>query len=161
MLRYLLPEDRTDVALLLTEAFRRPYEAQLVLALRDAGDMPLEMVYDSPNGIVGYVGFARHYAPKGWWSLSPVAVRPRLQGKGIGGDLVRYGLDEARQRKAQAVTVLGYPGFYSRFGFNRKAAENLRTPFDISNTLLYPIKPGTAGLAADLIYPPAFSRSDL
>lgn len=155
-LRFVLPEDRDAIAALLTEAFPTPAEAQLVARLRDSGDMVVELVAVIDGTIQGYVGFARHYAPKGWVSLSPLAVARKHRRRGIGGELVRYGLDFVRRQKAEAITVLGDGKYYRRFGFTHKAAENLTSPFPEEHTLLYPIAPGSAGTAARLVYADAF-----
>ena len=148
--------DRDAVGILLDTAFDGSAERLLVEALRLGGDMAVELVASEGGRVLGYVGFARLIAPAGWLSLSPIAVSRGAQGQGLGGELIRYGLDLARQSGAQAVTVLGDAEYYTRFGFTRKAAENLAVPYPKSSYLLYPIAPNTAGLAAEVIYPPAF-----
>ena len=95
---------------------------------------------------------------KGWCTISTVAVEPSAQGRGIGSDLVRGCLEAARQADAGAVTVLGNVRYYQRFGFTRTAAEFLETPFSKENTLMYPIRIENAGIMAELVYPPAYSR---
>lgn len=157
-LRFVLPEDREAIAALLSAAFPTSEEALLVGRLRDAGDMVVELVAVIDGTIQGYVGFARHYAPKGWVSLSPLAVARKYRRRGVGGELVRYGLDFVRRQKAEAITVLGDSRYYRRFGFTHKAAENLTSPFPEEHTLLYPIAPGSAGTRAELVYADAFMR---
>ena len=49
--------------------------------------------------------------------LAPMAVRPAHQRAGIGGQLIRAGLEECRRRGYSAVVVLGHPEYYPRFGF--------------------------------------------
>lgn len=156
-LRPFQTEDAISVSVLLSTAFDGVGENILVEALRQDGDMALELVaVDEEGRLYGYIAFARLLTPFGWWSLSPVAVSPSRQGNGIGGELIRYGLDFARRSGAKAVTVLGDPRYYSRFGFTRKAAENLRCPYSGPNMMLYPIAPRTAGTDARVSYPPAF-----
>lgn len=156
-LRPFQTEDAISVSVLLSTAFDGPGETVLVEALRQDGDMALELVaIDDDDKLYGYIAFARLHTPLGWWSLSPVAVSPARQGQGIGGELIRYGLDYARRAGAKAVTVLGDPDYYTRFGFTRKAAENLRCPYSGPWLMLYPIAPGTAGTEARVTYPPAF-----
>lgn len=156
-LRPVQSEDTLSVSVLLSTAFDSPYESQLVARLRDDGDMALELVHSEDGEVLGYIAFARLKSPQDWWSLSPVAVKQSRQGKGIGGELIRYGLDHARQSGAKAVTVLGDPRYYTRFGFTRKAAENLKSGFAGPNFMLYPIAPRTAGAEARIIYPKAFT----
>jgi putative acetyltransferase len=49
--------------------------------------------------------------------LAPMAVRPEHQRSGIGGQLIRAGLEECRRNGYVAVVVLGHPEYYPRFGF--------------------------------------------
>lgn len=54
--------------------------------------------------------------------LGPLAVEPRLQGRGIGKALVRHSLRVARLAGHGACVVVGEPEYYAPFGF-RPAAE--------------------------------------
>lgn len=158
-LRCLLPEDCNAVRDLLTACFDRTdrtgqtNRADLVQTLRDSGDMPLELVWTEGVQIRGHLGFARHESPAGWWSLATLAVHPRSRKRGIEDELIRHGLDLARQYRAKAVTAVGDPVWFRRFGFSDVAAQNLVTPSPPGRTLLYPIRPGMAGVTADLLYP--------
>lgn len=49
--------------------------------------------------------------------LAPVAVIPRAQKRGIGGALIRTGLQTLSEQGAEAVFVLGWPQYYPRHGF--------------------------------------------
>lgn len=49
--------------------------------------------------------------------LSPLGVLPELQGRGIGGALVREAHSRARRRGQQLVVLTGHPGYYPRFGY--------------------------------------------
>jgi putative acetyltransferase len=156
-IRCLLPEDRAGVANLLTACYAgHPMLSNMAnhcAALRDAGDLPLELVWSEQGAILAYLGFLRHSQPAGWWALTCLAVHPQQQRRGLDDALLRQGLDMARQHRTGAVTASGDPGFFRRFGFSRKAAAHLTgTPPD-APVLLYPIRPGTAGMAADLRYP--------
>jgi len=61
--------------------------------------------------------------------LAPLAVLPRRQGKGIGSALVRAGLDEMRMAGEPFVVVVGHPGFYPRFGFERASKYDIRCEY--------------------------------
>jgi len=52
-----------------------------------------------------------------WFGLGPVSVHPGRQGGGVGGALIRQGLDQLRALGADGCVVLGDPGYYRRFGF--------------------------------------------
>src|SRR5260370_27683850 len=62
-------------------------------------------------------------------ALAPVAVLPEHQRKGIGGRLIRYGLELLRCRGEKIVIVVGHPDYYPRFGFSREKAHSLESPF--------------------------------
>ena len=156
-LRPLTPDDDTAVSALLATAFDGPVEVALVTNLRTAGDFALELIAEEDDHIYGYIGFCRLVSPRDWWSLSPVAVSPSRQRRGVGSDLIRYGLDHARRSGAKAVTVLGDPGYYKRFGFTVKAAENLTHGFPPEYFMLYPIASRTAGAHHEIVYPEAFT----
>ena len=50
------------------------------------------------------------------YTMGPVAVRPDLQKRGIGGELIRKTLELAEKRCC-AVVIYGNPAYYGRFGF--------------------------------------------
>ena len=50
------------------------------------------------------------------FTMGPVAVRPDLQGRGIGSELIRKTLELAEKRCC-AVIIYGNPAYYRRFGF--------------------------------------------
>jgi len=95
-------------------------EAQIVRELREHGDLTISLVAQDDREIVGHIAFSpvriggRH---NGWFGLGPVAVRPSLQGCGIGSELVRRGLALLKAQNARGCVLLGKPEFYKRFGF--------------------------------------------
>jgi putative acetyltransferase len=58
-------------------------------------------------------------------ALAPMAVAPAHQRRGVGGDLVRAGLEACRRMGRRVVFVLGHPGYYPRFGFVPAAPHGL------------------------------------
>ena len=49
--------------------------------------------------------------------LAPLAVIPDYQGKGIGANLIKKGLELLRILGSEAVFVLGHENYYPKFGF--------------------------------------------
>lgn len=159
-LRPVAQGDVLEISILLDTVFEGPAEARLVQRLRDEGAMALELVAEDDDGIMGYIAFARMLVPDSIWSLSPVAVRQKSQGGGVGSKLIQYGLDKVRQsHESQGVVVLGAPEYYERFGFSQAAAADLTTPYPKEYTMFYPLAPEAAHLKAALSYPDAFSES--
>lgn len=103
---------------LVAAAFQRPDEAVLIDRLRSDGACVISLVAVEGDEIVGHVLFSRLVAAFRALGLGPVSVKPNRQRVGIGSQLVRMGLDQAREGGWQGVFVLGDPKFYSRFGFD-------------------------------------------
>lgn len=114
------PGDAVGVRETNEHAFGTPLEASLVDALRGSDDY-LSLVAIVDARIVGHILFtAVTLAPPvdiRIAGLAPMAVRPEHQRTGVGGQLIRAGLDECRRRGYSAVVVLGHPEYYPRFGF--------------------------------------------
>lgn len=51
--------------------------------------------------------------------LAPLAVVPGFHSQGVGGALIKEGLSRLGQAGIQVVFVLGHPGYYPRYGFQR------------------------------------------
>ncbi|WP_066705123.1 GNAT family N-acetyltransferase [Celeribacter ethanolicus] len=143
--------EETAVADLLTEAFGQKDEAHLVEALRKSRAIAGEMVLPMNGEVIGYAALSTMLSPKGWLCLSPVAIRPNLQGRGFGRRLTGM-ITQWAEMSGQTVVVLGDPDFYSRCGF-KMIANGFTSPYPLTHTL-------TAGPAKakvkDLIYPKAF-----
>lgn len=94
-------------------------EQRIVDALRDDGELTLNLVADIDGRIAGCVVFSpvAIKGAKSWYGLGPVAVAPRDQRHGVGSALIRAGLAELADRGAAGCVVLGEPEYYARFGF--------------------------------------------
>jgi predicted N-acetyltransferase YhbS len=60
--------------------------------------------------------------------LGPLAVEPRLAGKGYGRRLVADGIDNARQAGVKLIVLVGDLPYYGRFGFVRVPAGQILMP---------------------------------
>ncbi len=159
------PQDRAAVFEVVRRAFGRSDEAVLVDRLRDGGWVRLSLVAEDPVGqLVGHLLFSelKIVGPAGTTTalaLAPMAVVPERQSQGIGGRLVRHGLDLCRQAGHSIVLVVGHPHYYPRFGFSAELARGLDSPYA-----------GEAFMALELVaeslqhvrgrvcYPPPFSQ---
>lgn len=110
--------------------------ADLVDSLRATitADSGLSLVAADPGGdVLGHVMFTRGLldAPQRLVDvqvLSPVAVLPPRQGRGIGTALIRAGLQVMTERAVPVVFLEGDPGYYSRLGFAPAAGQGYRSP---------------------------------
>lgn len=103
-------------------AFGQDAAAVLVDALRAGGYAEVSLVAEVAGRVVGHILFSRlpirtAAGTVDAVSLAPMAVLPDHQRHGIGGELVRAGLEARRAGGHRIAVVLGHPAFYRRFGF--------------------------------------------
>ncbi|MDH5749607.1 MAG: N-acetyltransferase [Rhodospirillales bacterium] len=123
------PEDASAVRKVVEAAFARTAEADLVEALRDAGDGVMSLVAEVGGELAGHILFSKLQAPDRCIALAPVSVTPSRQNQGIGSMLIREGLARAKRDGWQAVFLLGEPEYYRRFGFSVEAAAKFETEY--------------------------------
>lgn len=143
-------EDKAAIRAVNNAAFGRPGEGQLVDLLRTAGAITLSLVAEKAGRVVGHIlfsparieGAAR---PIDVIALVPVAVLPEHQGKGIGGQLIRAGLEQLKASGHDAVILIGHPTYYPRFGFVPAPPLGIACEFDVSDEtfMLYQLRPGS------------------
>jgi putative acetyltransferase len=114
--------DHARVFEILTAAFERNNEANLVEVLRSSAEPQISLVAEDDGRILGHIFFSpveieASGEPPGLAGLAPVSVDPAHQGLGIGGALIRAGLERCRELSWQAVFLVGNPAYYSQFGF--------------------------------------------
>ncbi len=96
--------------------------------------------------------------------LSPLAVAPDEQGRGVGDALVRWSLDRLRAEGTHPLVFLeGSPDYYARFGFTAgeeagHRRPSLRVPGPAFQVLA--LGESAAGLHGTLVYPEVFWRHD-
>ncbi|MDQ8700349.1 N-acetyltransferase [Hyphomicrobium sp. LHD-15] len=110
-------------------AFPTSAEADLVDRLRRDGDATLSLVALDAGTIAGHLMLSPMHAPMKALGLGPLAVRADRRRQGIGGQLIRNGLAEAKAAGWEAIFVLGEPAFYGRFGFDVGRAVGFETPY--------------------------------
>ena len=64
--------------------------------------------------------------------LAPVAVRTKHQGEGIGKALIKYGINELKERGVRIFVTYGDPKFYTKVGFQQIEERRIRPPFKLS-----------------------------
>ncbi|MGM0476896.1 MAG: GNAT family N-acetyltransferase [Pseudomonadota bacterium] len=121
------PETPADAAAIDTinhSAFSSEAEARLVGELRntDAYVPDLSLVAEEGGRVAGHIMFFRtrlntSHGDTTVLTLAPTAVVPSRTHRGIGTELVRRGLDKARDMGYPAVIEVGFPSFYQRLGF--------------------------------------------
>lgn len=64
--------------------------------------------------------------------LSPVAVHSNHQGKTIGQQLIKFGLDQLKENGVELVFTYGDPKFYSKVGFEHVSEGLAKPPFELT-----------------------------
>ena len=94
-------------------------------------------------------------------SLAPMAVLPEHQCRGVGSQLVRWGLNTLREWGERIILVLGHEEYYPRFGFTPGKARYLASPFPPEAFMALELVDGAlAGIRGTVRYPAAFGLGD-
>ena len=160
-------EDHDAIRSVVAAAFRSDREADLVEAIRASSEYvpELALVAEIDDEVVGHVmmsftalddGSTRHPI----FHLSPLAVAPTHQQKGVGSALVDTVAERARERGAEFVVLEGDPRYYGRLGFEPSSTYGIvidlpdwAPPEAAQIRLLSDTAPNIRGR---VVYPPAF-----
>lgn len=137
--------DAAAIRRVLRAAFPGDAEADLVDALRAEGLCAISLVAEEASAVVGHVLFSPLVLPVGCLALAPLCVMPDRHRRGIGGYLVREGLNRARAEGWVGVFVVGDPAYYGRFGFSVEAASAFKTPYPPDYVMSLELWPGALG----------------
>ena len=128
--------DLKSIAKLHIEAFSEEENevvAKLALDLVVDDSRIVSLVATEDDELIGHVVFspARIVNNKKLSSyiLAPLAISPSVQKRGIGGMLVRHGLETLSARHVDAVFVLGDPNYYCRSGFH--SSFDIKPPYSL------------------------------
>jgi len=155
-------EERAMIRAVNAAAFGGFDEAVLIDQVRAGEHGLLSLVAEVDGSIGGHILFSRMWIDTSQSlvsavALAPVAVLPEYQRKGIGGLLVRRGLELLRDRGERIVIVVGHPTYYPRFGFSTEAARSLESPFPREAFMAMELVGGALdGICGRVVYPPAF-----
>jgi len=114
-------------------AFDNGPEAALVDKLRTSCEDYHSIVALEGDLIVGHILFTPVFVDGVstiGMGLAPMAVLPSHQRKGIGSQLVSFGLDILRKSACPFVVVLGHPEYYPRFGFELASNHGLASQWE-------------------------------
>jgi putative acetyltransferase len=158
------PGDRAAVFEVNRRAFPSAAEAKLVDALRPLADPLVSLVAETGGRVVGHALFtpvtvSASEGERQAMALGPLAVLPEFQRRGLGGRLVRAGIEACRDLRQGAVFLLGEPAYYGRFGFRPAAAWGLHykgPEFDPYFMVLELVPGSLAGCAGQVRYLPPF-----
>ena len=115
-------------------AFGQRVEADLVEALHRANVVVVSLVAELDGYIVGHILFSPvsvDGTSTPLVGLGPMAVLPQFQRRGIGGLLIREGLERCRESGIEGTVVVGHPEYYPRFGFRPAHQFGLHCEYDV------------------------------
>jgi putative acetyltransferase len=130
------PEDIKGIRQVITAAFGRKNEADLVDQLRRVPST-FSFVAVETGQVVGHIFFSpieiegecrKDLLILG---LAPLAVKPDRQRQGIGSSLIQHGLVACQRSHYQAIAVLGHPTYYPRFGFVPAKQKGLGCEYNV------------------------------
>jgi putative acetyltransferase len=159
--------DHDRIAEVVTAAFGSPAEARLVAAIRASEDYipELALVATLDDDVVGHVMISRCMLHQGRSAtsivmLSPLAVDPTQQRRGVGGLLVTAATSIAEARGEPLVVLEGDPRYYSRFGFQPASEHGIVLPLPDwappAAAQVMPLENDDASLRGTVVYPASF-----
>jgi predicted N-acetyltransferase YhbS len=104
----------------------------LCLVLRDSLDVMVGAIRFWPVQVAGQPVLL----------LGPVAVHPTAQGEGLGGLLIREGLERAEMQGWSRVMLVGDAPYYHRFGFRKLEHVQMPPPTNPDRVLSLELEPG-------------------
>ncbi len=137
MIRTATDSDIKDVLNVEQKAFGSEEEAQLVKnLLGDPSAKPLvSLLAFKKKKPVGHILFTRARLeienPLSISILAPLAVIPEYQKQGIGGELIRHGIQMLSKSRVDLIFVLGHPEYYPRHGFKPAGKQGFDAPYPI------------------------------
>mgnify|MGYP001825604883 CR=1 FL=1 len=158
-IRYSTESDRKAIAAIHSSAFGQEQGKEIVELVNDLLDDDsakplLSLVAEEDEKLVGHILFTLvSLQPDEEVSariLAPLAVSPDFQSQGIGGQLIREGLKQLASSGVELVFVLGYPDYYTRFGFQTAGIAEFEAPYPIPSEhadawMVQELKPGFIG----------------
>lgn len=112
--------------------------AQLAMDLLLEQTVPetLSLIAESDGQVAGHMAFSpvTMEGNEIWvgYTLAPLGVSPKFQGRGVGAALVEDGLRRLKELSVDVVLVYGDPKYYGRFGFHADAAAVFEPPHDLT-----------------------------
>lgn len=137
-------EDRDAVYQLVESAFQTMDfsdhdEQNLLNRLRKSKEFipELSLVAEYRGEIVGHILFTEINVGKTTLViLAPLAVRPDIQNRSIGSQLIIKGHEIAKKMGYRGSVVLGHPEYYPKFGYQRASKFGIEAPFEVPDDTL-------------------------
>jgi len=159
-------DDYPIITEVLSLAFGRKNEGHLVERLRvNPSFLPeLSIVAEIESSIIGHILFFPVSIVSGnvrlpSLALAPISVVPDYQGRGVGKELIEYGLKRSAELGSKSVIVLGHAAYYPRFGFRPASKWYIKAPFEVPDDAFLAmelVKNGLKDVSGTVEYPKEF-----
>lgn len=134
--------DEIDILNIISSSFSGDEEVNAIKGLvknllNDSTAQPsLSLLAFEGDKPAGYILFSKTSLEKNKDKIStailcPLAVISESQNKGVGGELITTGLKTLEESGVNIVFVLGYPEYYTRYGFSPAGSQGMEAPFPI------------------------------
>ncbi len=129
-IRHERPRDSARIDSVILAAFGSMDEVKLVQLVRARGEAVLSLVAERDDEIIGQALLTPIILKPAWpaplrlFGLGPISVAPEYQRAGVGSSLMHAAIEESRTLEADAIFLLGDPGYYERFGFRETHIGN-------------------------------------
>ena len=140
-IRASIESDTREISSIHIKAFGEEKGSEIAGLVNDLfGDetaMPLlSLVALEAEKIIGHILFTKinvvqSAEPVSARILAPLAVHPDVQKRGVGGQLIKEGLEQLKRSDVELVFVLGHPDYYPRSGFIPAGAQGFEAPYPI------------------------------
>ncbi len=161
MIRDARTREQPAIRAIVTHAFGRADEANLVEQLHADGDALFELVAGDDIALRGHALYSRLSIERDGEilaaaALAPVSVLPAFQRQGLGGALIEAGNARCAELGLKAILVLGHPDYYPRFGFTADAALSLDAQFSGPSFMALELEAGVLSRGGRVRYARAF-----
>lgn len=132
-------EDYNEVCFVIKTAFKGAEhtdgnEHNLVNSLRKSNCFipKLSIILEVDGKLIGHILFTEVKVGNNTiLGLAPISVLPEYQNKGLGGKLIKYGHKVAKELKYKGIVLLGYPDYYTKFGYAPAINYGIRNTFEV------------------------------
>ena len=132
-------EDYKEVYSVIEKAFKGAEhtdgnEQNLVESLSKSNSFisELSLVLEVDEKLIGHILFTEvKIANNIVLGLAPISVLPKYQNKGIGGKLIKEGHRIAKKLGYKGVVLLGYPDYYTKFGYVPAVNYGIENTFEV------------------------------
>ena len=165
--------DSTGIMKVNKEAFNSDLEGKIVFDLfSDPSAKPLlSLIAIKNDETIGHILFTKctvkPHADASIYLLAPMSVLPSHQRAGVGGALIKRGLEELTSWGVDLVFLLGHTNYYPRFGFKPAIPLGFTPTYPISEEnadawMVNELNPGMVGnikgqvICADMLNKPEY-----